>query len=78
MKMKMNKIEQLIKQAGTDSSGKWMSIEQAQKLAHLIVNECYIAIENTNTSHVYTTFDDGQFKATIIKSKDAVKQHFGV
>ncbi len=74
----MNKIEELIKQAGTDSSGKWISVEQAHQLANLIINECYIAIENTNTGHVYTTFDDGQFKATIRKSKDAVKQHFGL
>jgi len=74
----MNKIEALIKQAGTDSSGKWVSIEQAQRLAELIIAECYIAVESTAKDHVYTTFDDGQFKATIIKSKDAVKQHFGV
>jgi hypothetical protein len=78
MKTKMNKIEELIKQAGTDSSGKWISVEQAHRLANLIIDECYIAIENTNTSHVYTTFDQGQFKATIRKSKDAVKQHFGL
>ncbi len=79
MKIMMNeKIQQLIKQAGADSSGKWMSIEQAHKLAELIINECYIAVENTNTSHVYTTFDEGQFKATIIKCKEAIKKHFGV
>ncbi len=79
MKIMMNeKIQQLIKQAGADSSGKWMSIEQANRFADLIINECYIAIENTNTSHVYTTFDQGQFKATIIKCKEAIKKHFGV
>ncbi len=76
--MMNEKIQQLIKQAGADSSGKWMSIEQAHKLAELIINECYIAVENTNTSHVYTTFDEGQFKATIIKCKEAIKKHFGV
>lgn len=75
--MMNEKIQQLIKQAGTDVSGKWLSIEQAQKLSELIIDECYIAIENTNTSHVYTTFDLGQFKSTIKKCKDAVKQHFG-
>lgn len=76
--MMNEKIQQLIKQAGADSSGKWMSIEQAHRLAELIINECYIAIENTNTNHVYTTFDQDQFKATLSKCKDAVKQHFGV
>ncbi len=78
MKMNMNKIEQLIKQAGTDSSGKWISVDNAQDFAIMLLNECYIAIENTNNSHVYTTFDQDRFKATISKCKDAVKQHFGV
>ncbi len=77
MKMKMNKIEQLIKQAGTDSSGKWISVDNAQDFAIMLLNECYIAIENTNTSHVYTTFDQSQFKATIIKCKEAIANHFG-
>jgi hypothetical protein len=76
--MMNNKINELIKRVGTDVSGKWISIDQAEELVKLAIAECYIAIENTNTSHVYTTFDDGQFTATIIKSKDAVKQHFGV
>jgi hypothetical protein len=74
----MNKIETLLKQLDTDTSGKWISIDKAQEFAIMLINECYIAIENTNNSHVYTTFDEGQFKATIRKSKDAVKQHFGV
>lgn len=74
----MNKIEELIKQIGTDTSGKWISVDNAQEFAIMLLNECYIAIENTNNSHVYTTFDEGQFKATIRKSKDAVAKHFGV
>lgn len=74
----MNKIQELIEQAGTDTSGKWMSIDNVQEFAKMLITECYIAIENTNTSHVYTTFDEGQFKTTISKSKDAIKQHFGV
>ena len=33
-------IKTLISQVGTDSSGKWMSIDNVEKLAELIVREC--------------------------------------
>jgi len=37
----MNKrIQELMKQAGTDTSGKWMGVEHAEKFAELIVLEC--------------------------------------
>jgi len=37
----MNKrIQELMKQAGTDTSGKWMGVEHAEKFAELIVQEC--------------------------------------
>jgi len=34
------RIKELMKQAGTDSSGKWMGLEHAEKFAELIVREC--------------------------------------
>ena len=34
------RIKELMKQAGTDSSGKWMGVEHAEKFAELIVQEC--------------------------------------
>ena len=34
------RIKELMKQAGTDSSGKWMGLEHAEKFAELIVKEC--------------------------------------
>jgi hypothetical protein len=41
----MNKqIKELMKQAGTDTSGKWMGIEHAEKFAELIVEECIWAL----------------------------------
>ena len=76
--MTNNKIKELIKQVGTDTSGKWIGIDKAEELVKLVVAECYIAIDNTNTSHVYTTFDESLVKLTIRNSKDAVQQHFGV
>ena len=34
------RIKELMTQAGTDSSGKWMGVEHAEKFAELIVREC--------------------------------------
>ena len=34
------RIKNLMKQAGTDTSGKWMGVEHADKFALLIVKEC--------------------------------------
>lgn len=34
------RIKELIEQSGTDTSGKWMIVEQAEKLAKLIVKDC--------------------------------------
>ena len=36
----MSRIKELIDQVGTDSSGKWMRIDQAESLAELIIREC--------------------------------------
>ena len=35
-----DRIMQYILEAGTDCSGKWMSLFQAEKLAELIIEEC--------------------------------------
>lgn len=50
---------------------------RAQHLVDLVIKECYIAIENTNTHHVHTTFDQGLVQATIVNAKKAVAEHFG-
>ena len=34
------RIKELMQQAGTDTSGKWMGVEHAEKLVELIVGEC--------------------------------------
>ena len=33
-------IREIMKQAGTDTSGKWMGVDNAEKFAELIVKEC--------------------------------------
>jgi len=34
------RIKDLMQEAGTDTSGKWMGVEHAAKFAELIVREC--------------------------------------
>jgi hypothetical protein len=51
---KMNqRIQELIKQAGTDTSGKWMGVEHAEKLVELVVEECnQYALRNWEHGHL--------------------------
>ena len=39
------RIRELMAQAGTDTSGKWMGVEHAERFAELIVEECIFAID---------------------------------
>ena len=59
----MNSITQkLIAEAGTDISGKWISIDNAEKFAELVVRECM--------SNLYLNgYDDAVMQ---------IKKHFGV
>jgi hypothetical protein len=42
------RIKELFEQAGTDVSGKWMGIDNAEKFAQLIVRECLEACSRAN------------------------------
>ena len=59
-------ITQLMKQAGTDSSGKWMDADHAQKFAELIIEEC------ARESDKQTIYCRG------IPWGKWIKEHFGV
>ena len=51
-----NRIKHFVAQAGTDVSGKWMSIDNAQMFAKLIVAECVKDIESwrdATDEHMY-------------------------
>jgi hypothetical protein len=48
--------------AGTDSSGKWMSVDQAEKFAELIVRQC---AEIADTAEPFL-------------ASDLIREHFGV
>ena len=57
-----NRIKELIEQVGTDVSGKWMNVDNLEKFAELIVQEC---AEIADTAEPFL-------------ASDLIKEHFGV
>jgi hypothetical protein len=66
-------IKELIKQAGTDCSGKWMRTDQAEKFAQSIVRECISVVEGGNFLH-----DQAPTAVFARECSGAIKRHFGV
>jgi hypothetical protein len=65
-------------QAGTDTSGKWMGIDNAEKFAELIVKECVETINDRvlnsdGSGDWYKGYCDGAVAAC-----REINQHFGV
>ena len=68
----MNKqIQELMKQAGTDTSGKWMGVENAEKFAELIVAECCQVLSKETIRH-----DGYGYNQHALYQK--IREHFGV
>jgi hypothetical protein len=65
------RIRELVLQAGTDTSGKWMSIDNAEKFARLIVQEC--AAELIRWKDEPFPYDP-EFGARLIKEYFGVEQ----
>ena len=59
-------IQKLIDQVGTDVSGKWINIDDAEKLVQLVVEECASVVEKN------------LFKGIGWNTSRAVKKHFGI
>ena len=62
-------IKELMKQAGTDSSGKWMGVEHAEKFAELIVRECCLVIRNDGSAF-------NNMRYTRVEIANMIKEHF--
>jgi hypothetical protein len=60
------RIRELMLLAGTDTSGKWMGVEHAERFAELIVQECV-------TVAMKAVSDDEPKEAWYL-----IKEHFGV
>jgi hypothetical protein len=65
------RIKELMAQAGTDTSGKWMGVDHAEKFAELIIKECAEIVEHSRIEG-----DEGACLVGATKCK--IKQHFGV
>lgn len=61
------RIQALIEQVGTDVSGKWISVDDAEKLTELMVRDCYVALFPALRDMI----SRGQ-------AYDMIRQHFGV
>jgi hypothetical protein len=61
------RIKELMAQAGTDTSGKWMGVDHAEKFAELIIEDC-LQICNQGTSTQTTSGG----------AASMIRQHFGV
>ena len=61
------RIKELMQQAGTDCSGKWMGMNHAEKFAELIVGECVVIVADA--------VDHREPASTYVGK---IKQHFGV
>jgi len=69
-------IEQLMKQAGTDSSGKWMGVEHAEKFAELIVREC--AEHALTFNNNIQSLNDKEIRSHSSRVSDYIKDRMGV
>ena len=67
-------IQELIKQAGTDCSGKWMGMNHAEKFAELIVEECMACA--TWVGKINNNPIEPQHTAEAINQR--IRKHFGV
>jgi hypothetical protein len=47
-----------------------------EQFARKIIDECIVAVQNTNKHHAYTTFDLGMVESTIEKSVVAILDRF--
>lgn len=68
-------IQELMTQAGTDTSGKWMSVDNAERFAELIVEECMWKIMQRKEEAIDNDWRvDEAMSAALLD----ISEHFGV
>ena len=65
------RIKELIKQIGTDVSGKWMSVDNTKKFAELIVQECCNRLSEETIRHDGYGYNQHELY-------NRLRKHFGV
>ena len=71
-------IKQIVKEAKTDISGKWLSAENVEDLLYNVLQDCVTVIEDTPLHCAYTTHDVGTVQCTIEKTVELVRNKFGL
>ena len=74
------RIKNLMQEAGTDTSGKWMGVDHAEKFAELIVAECVAVVKPTQHHEAWAqSYLGGVDGLELLDSKvKEIKKHFGV
>ena len=77
-----NRIRELIKLHGSDSSGKWVAVDKVELIAESIVKECISVLDNTYAdARLKTNWDESLI--TLLRGinkahGEYLKEHFGV
>jgi len=69
-------IKNIIESVGTDSSGRWVSINDVEDIVIKTVEECVLLVKTTPTHCAITTHDLSAVNCTIEKSIDKINKHF--
>ena len=71
-------IEKIIKSVGTDSSGRWVSINDVEQIVLKAIETCIELVEDTPEHCAITTHDLSAVRCTIDKSVDKIRSHFNI
>jgi hypothetical protein len=72
------RLQDLIKQVGTDVSGKWIAVDRIDQLANLIVQECAQIAVFKDSGTVATADVAGHMAAGRSIAARLIKEHFGI
>ena len=72
------RIQELIKEVKTDTSGRWVDTSELPVLAEKIVRECTDVVKHTPKHCAHTTYDLNIVDCTIQKSVDKMLDHFNL
>ena len=78
-----DKIDNLLYQAGITAQGCWDKMDEYDREAilrfgKLVIAECIVAVEQTDTRHAYTTFDKDLVDTTVDKCVKSIKERFNI
>jgi hypothetical protein len=71
-------ISKIVQASVTDTSGKWMSVENAEKMLETVLRECVTLVEDTPKTCAFTTHDLGTVNCTVDKAAAQIRNRFGL